>query len=76
MSGMGTGVCTRGAGIAPPGGPYCSIGRKMASVVGAGAGGLGSLMMNMVASNTCGSTVMVTGPTLVMLSLGGLLGSS
>jgi hypothetical protein len=30
----------------------------------------------MVASKTCGSTVMVTWPSLVMLSFGGLFGSS
>jgi hypothetical protein len=62
--------------MTPPGGPYCSIGRKIAFVVGDGAGGLGSLIVNIVASKTCGSTVMVTDPTLIMLSLGGFFGSS
>ena len=50
------------------------MGRKVAVVVG--AGGLGSLTANIVASMTCGSTVMVTLPSFIMLSLGGLLGSS
>lgn len=56
------------------GGPYCKIGRKVAWVVA--AGGLGSLMAHMVASKTCGSMVMVTWPILLMVSLGGFLGSS
>lgn len=46
------------------------------SVVGAVGGGFGSLTANMVASKTCGSTVIVTWPSLVMLSFGGLFGSS
>lgn len=48
------------------------IGRKVELVVG----GLISLTAYMVASRTCGSIVMVTWPILVMLSLGGLFGSS
>lgn len=48
------------------------IGRK----TGCGGGGLGSLTANMVASKTCGSTVIVTGPSFIMVSLEGLLGSS
>lgn len=68
--GLGVG----GGGMTPFGGPYSRIGRL--SVGGFGGGGLGSLTANMVASKTCGSTVMVTWPNLTMLSLGGLLGSS
>jgi hypothetical protein len=63
-----------GGGIVPFGGPYCTIGRSV--VGGGGAGGFGSLTANMVASKTCGSTVIVIWPILVMLSLGGLFGSS
>ena len=47
-----------GGGITPLGGPYWMMGRKVVFVVG--AGGLGSLTANIVASMTCGSTVMVT----------------
>lgn len=65
-----------GGGMAPLGGPYCMMGRNVACVVGATGGGLGSLIAHMVASKTCGSMVMVTCPSLDMLSLGGLLGSS
>lgn len=39
-------------------------------------GSLDALTANMVASTMCGSMVMVTVPTLVMLSFGGFLGSS
>lgn len=49
------------------------MGRNVELVVG---GGLGSLTAYRVASRTCGSTVMVTCPILVILSLGGLFGSS
>lgn len=66
-----------GGGMEPFGGPYCMMGRKMAWVVGAGGGGgFGSLTAYSVASKMCGSMVIVTGPSLDMLSLGGLLGSS
>jgi hypothetical protein len=41
-----------------------------------GRRGLGSFTTYIVASTTCGSIVIVTTPTLVMLSLGGFLGSS
>lgn len=68
--GLGVG----GGGMTPFGGPYSRIGRF--SVGGFGGGGLGSLTANIVASKTCGSTVIVTWPSLTMLSLGGLLGSS
>lgn len=64
-----------GGGITPFGGPYCIMGRNVEFVVGA-AGGFGSLMANMTASMTCGSTVIVTVPILVMLSFAGLFGSS
>lgn len=36
----------------------------------------GSLTIYMVASTTCGSIIMVTRPTFVMVSFGGFLGSS
>lgn len=62
-----------GGGIAPPGGPYCSMGRKTGCC---DAGLLGSLTAYMVASKKCGSREIVTWPTLAMLSLGGFLGSS
>lgn len=68
------GVGVGGGGIVPFGGPYCTIGRSV--VGGGGGGGFGSLTANMVASKTCGSTVIVIWPILVMLSLGGLFGSS
>lgn len=84
-AGCGAGVCTGvavasdgdlfgvgGGGMTPFGGPYWRTGREG----GSGAGGFGSLTAYMVASKTCGSTVMVTWPSLTMLSLGGLLGSS
>lgn len=61
-----------GGGMTPFGGPYCMTGR---SVFG-GGGGFGSLTAYIVASKTCGSTVMVTWPSLAMLSFGGLFGSS
>lgn len=60
--------------MTPFGGPYCMMGRSLLG--GGGGGGFGSLTPYMVASKTCGSTVMVTCPSLVMLSFGGLLGSS
>lgn len=66
------GTETGGGGMIPFGGPYCSIGRN----TGCGAGGFGSLTAYIVASKMCGSRVMVTWPTLVILSLEGLLGSS
>jgi hypothetical protein len=50
------------------------MGRSLAG--GAGGGGFGSFTANMVASKTCGSTVIVTWPSFVMLSFGGLFGSS
>ncbi len=62
-----------GGGIAPLEGPYCMMGRKDELPVGAG---FGSFTAYMVASNTCGSTVIVTWPILVIVSLGGLLESS
>lgn len=68
------GVGVGGGGMAPFGGPYCTMGRSV--VGGAGGCGFGSLTANMVASKTCGSTVMVTVPSFIMLSLGGLFGSS
>ena len=74
MGVAGFGVGVGGGGIAPFGGPYWMMGRWAGG--GAGGGGFGSLTANMVASKTCGSTVMVTWPILVMLSLGGLFGSS
>lgn len=61
-----------GGGMAPLGGPYCSMGRK----TGCGAGLFGSLTAYTVASKLCGSREMVTWPTLAMLSLGGFFGSS
>ena len=61
--------------MTPPGGPYCITGRT--GVVAADAAvGFGFLTAYMVASMTCGSTVIVTVPTLTMESLDGLLGSS
>ena len=84
-AGCGAGVCAGvmvasdgdrfgvgGGGMTPFGGPYWITGR----VAGSGAGGFGSLTAYMVASKTCGSTVMVTWPSLTMLSLGGLFASS
>lgn len=50
------------------------MGLKVACVVG--AGGLGSLIAQRVTSKTCGSIVIVQGPILLMVSLGGFLGSS
>jgi hypothetical protein len=62
-----------GGGITPLGGPYCNIGRA----VGLGFGrGLGSFTPYIVASNTCGSTVMVTGPIFTIVSFAGLFTSS
>lgn len=42
---------------------------------GSCGGSFDALTANMVASTICGSIVIVTVPTLVMLSFGGLLGS-
>ena len=69
-----------GGGIEPFGGPYWMIGL----VCGCDCDGcgcsfgrdLGSLTTNIVASIMCGSIAIVRVPTLVMLSLGGFLGSS
>lgn len=51
------------------------MGRELGGA-GGGWAGFGSLTTYMVASKTCGSTVMTTWPTLLMLSFGGLFGSS
>ena len=61
--------------MTPFGGPYWIMGRDVGGG-GAGGGGFGSFTTYMVASKTCGSTVITTWPTLLMLSLGGLFGSS
>lgn len=72
----------------PFGGPYWSTGRAatgcFCTVCGCCfpaadvccLGSFDALTAYMVASTMCGSMVMVTMPTLVMLSLGGFLGSS
>lgn len=70
---VGVGGGGGGGGIDPFGGPYCRTGR---CVAGGGGGGLGSLTANIVASNACGPTAIVTWPILVMPSRGGLLGGS
>jgi len=62
-----------GGGITPLGGPYCKTGR--ATGLGFG-GGLGSFTPYIVASNTCGSTVMVTWPIFTIVSFAGLFASS
>jgi hypothetical protein len=62
-----------GGGIAPLGGPYCMMGLKVELLVGVG---LGSLTAYIVASIRWGSTVIVTWPILLMVSLAGLLESS
>lgn len=59
--------------MTPLGGPYCIIGRKAELVVG---GGFWYLTAYIVASKMCGSTVIVMVPILVMLSFGGLFGST
>lgn len=73
-SAQGVSICGGGGGggMTPLGGPYWMIGRW----IGGGGGGFGSLTANMVTSKTWGSTAMVTWPSLVIVSLPGLLGSS
>ena len=68
---LGGGVAP-GGGMAPPEGPYMSTGRFGGST----DAGFGSRTPYMVASNMCGSTVMITWPSLTMESLAGFLGSS
>lgn len=50
--GVGVGAAARGGGATPFGGPYWTIGRNAAWVVGGGGGGLTSFTPYMVVSKT------------------------
>ena len=79
---IGFGCCTGtggGGGIVPFGGPYCIIGRCCVGYcwgVTGMTGRFGSLIAYMVASNTCGSQVIVHVPNFVIVSLPGLFVTS